>query len=201
LALKPQSLDYVTAAALPLAAISAYQGLVDHMNLQAGQKVLIHGGAGGVGSMAIQIAHAIGAYVSTTVNVADTDFVRSLGADQVIDYHNQDFASLLKDYDGVFNTVGGETNTKSYAVLKPGGALVSMVQPVDEALAKQYGVVYTQESTKPTPERLSKITELVDSGKLGVNIDKIFPLDQGAAALEYLKTGHPKGKVVIQVKA
>lgn len=197
---KPQSIDYVTAAALPLVAISAYQALVDHMSLQSGQKILIHGGAGGIGSLAIQLAKHINAYVATTASAKETDFVKSLGADEVIDYETQDFSKLLKDYDAVFDTVGGEINAKSYTILKSGGILVSMVQPVDEALVKRHGIHYIQQSSKPTAERLTKIAELVDSGKLKVNIDKLFRLDQAAEALEYLKIGHPRGKVVIQVK-
>jgi NADPH:quinone reductase-like Zn-dependent oxidoreductase len=197
---KPKSVDFMAAAALPLAAVSAYQALIDHIGLQAGQKILIHGGAGGIGSLAIQIAKNLGAYVATTANSTETDFVKSLGADEAIDYQTQDFSTLLKDYDAVFDTVGGETNTKSYTILKKSGALVSMVQPVDEALAKQYDVKYTQQSSKPTVEHLTKIAELVDDGKLKAKVDKVFPLDQAAEALEYLKTGHPRGKVVIQVK-
>ncbi len=198
---KPSSVDFTAAAALPLAAISAYQALVDHMSLQADQKILIHGGAGGIGSLAIQIAKNIGAYVATTVTADDAEFVKGLGADEVIDYKSQDFSALLKDYDAVFDTVGGETNTKSYAVLKPGGALVSMVAKADEALVKAGDIRYTQQSSKATPERLVKIAELVDAGKLKANVDKVFSLDEAAAALEYLKTNHPRGKVVIQVKA
>jgi alcohol dehydrogenase len=197
---KPETIDYVTAAALPLAATSAYQALVEHIDLQAGQKILIHGGAGGIGSLAIQIAKDLGAFVATTASAAEADYVKTLGADEVIDYQAQDFSVLLKDYDAVFDTVGGDTNTKSYTVLKNGGTLVSMVQPIDEALAKQYGIEYIQQSSKATTERLTKVAELVDAGKLQINVDKVFPLDQAGAALEYLKTGHPRGKVVIQVK-
>lgn len=197
---KPKAVDYITAAALPLAAVSAYQALVDHIGLQAGQKILVHGGAGGIGSLAIQIAKNIGAHVATTASATEADYVKSLGADEVIDYQAQDFTTLLKDYDAVFDTVGGETNAKSYSILKSGGTLVSMVQPEDEALTKQYNVKYVQQSSQPTVERLTKIAELVDNGKLKVNVDKTFPLDQAAEALEYLKTGHPRGKVVIEVR-
>lgn len=197
---KPESVDFVTAAALPLAAVSAYQALVDHIGLKSGQKILIHGGAGGIGSLAIQIAKNVGAYVATTASAKEAEFVKSLGADEVIDYQAQDFASLLKDYDAVFDTVGGETNAKSYTTLKNGGTLVSMVQPEDAALTKQYGIKYVHQSSQPTVERLAKIAEMVDNGTLKVNVDKVFPLDQAAAALEYLKTGHPRGKVVIQVQ-
>ena len=200
LAPKPNSLDFITAAALPLAAVSAYQALVDHINLQAGQKILVHGGAGGIGSIAIQLAKHLGAYVATTASVDEAGFVKDLGADEAIDYHSQDFSKLIKDYDAVFDTVGGETNTESYGVLKPGGALVSMVQPPDEALAKRYDIRYTYQSSRATPERLAAITDLIDNGVIKVHIDKIFPLDQAAEALEYLKTGHPSGKVVIAIK-
>jgi alcohol dehydrogenase len=197
---KPGSVDFVTAAALPLAAVSAYQALVDHIDLQADQKILIHGGAGGIGSIAIQIAKQIGAYVATTASAQETDYVKQLGADEVIDYTAQDFTEQLSDYDAVFDTVGGETNAKSYEVLKPGGALVSMVQPADDELVAKHNVHYTQQSSQATQERLTKIAEMVDAGQLKVNVDKVFSLDQAAKALEYLKTGHPRGKVVIQVK-
>jgi alcohol dehydrogenase len=200
LSAKPESVDFITAAALPLAAVSAYQAVTDHIKLQSGQKILIHGGAGGIGSLAIQIAKDLGGYVATTVSTSDIDFVKGLGADESIDYQAQDFSALLKDYDAVFDTIGGEAHTKSYTVLKKGGIMVSMVEPANEALAKEHGIVYIQQSSQATPERLAKITGLVDSGKLTVNIDKVFSLDQAAEALEYLKTGHPRGKVVIQVK-
>lgn len=197
---KPDNVDFETAAALPLAGVSAYQALVDHIGLQTGQKILIHGGAGGIGSLAVQIAKNIGAYVATTIDSTDTDFVKGLGADELIDYKTQDFSTILKDYDAVFDTVGGETNLKSYEVLKSGGALVSMTDAPNEELVEKYGIHYTQQMSKPTPERLIAIAELASNGKLKVNIDKVFPLDTAAEALEYLRTGHPKGKVVVQVK-
>ncbi|MDB5171079.1 MAG: NADPH:quinone oxidoreductase [Candidatus Saccharibacteria bacterium] len=200
LASKPKSVDFVTAAALPLVGASAYQALVETMALQAGQKILIHGGAGGIGSVAIQIAKAIGAYVATTAASKDLDFVKSLGADEVVDYTSQDFSEIFKDYDAVFDTVGGETNSKSYQVLESGGTLVSMVAPANDALVAQYGIIYSTQSSRATTERLTNIAELVDAGKLTIHIDTVFPFDQAAEALEYLKTGHPRGKVVIQVK-
>lgn len=199
-AAKPTSLDFVQTAALPLVSVSAYQALIDHADLQKGQKVLVHGGAGGIGSVAIQLAKHLGAYVATTVSAADADFVKDLGADQVIDYKNQDFTELIKDYDVVFDTVGGETNLKSYEVLKPGGALVSMVAKPDEDLVKKHGIRYAAQFTRVTPERLNAITEFVDQGVLKPIIDKTFRLDEAAAALEYQKTANPRGKVVIKVK-
>ncbi len=200
LAPKPATIDFAAAAGLPLAGASAYQALVDHMELQAGQKVLVHGGAGGIGSLAIQIAKQLGAYVATTAAADDIAYVTNLGADEAIDYTSQDFSEVLKDFDAVFDTVGGETNAKSYTVLKPGGILVSMVERPSEALVKHYDVRYISQSSQVTPERLAKVTELVDAGKLSANVDKVFPLDEAAEALEYLKTAHPRGKVVIQIK-
>lgn len=196
---KPSSVDFVTAAAIPLTGVSAYQALVDSMNLQSGQKILIHGGAGGIGSFAIQLAKHIGAYVATTALAADADYVKGLGADEVIDYTSQDFSTILQDYDAVFDLVGGESNTKSYGILKSGGAMVSMVMPADEALVAEHGVVYTKQNSKSTVERLTAIATLVDQGHLKVNVDKVFTLDEAPEALEYLKVGHPRGKVVIQV--
>jgi len=200
LAAKPSSLDFVAAAAVPLVSSSAYQALMDHMNLQAGQKILIHGGAGGIGSMAIQLGKHLGAYVATTATANDTDFVKSLGADEVIDYKQQDFSQILKDYDAVLDTVGGETNTKSYQVLKPGGSLVSMVAKPDEELVKQYDIKFTAQFSQVTTERLTKVAKLFDSGALKSQVDKVFSLDLAAEALDYLQTNHPRGKVVIQVK-
>lgn len=198
---KPENVDFVTAAALPLVSVSAYQALVDHINLQKNQKILIHGGAGGIGSLAIQIAKYLGAYVATTAAAKDTDFVKGLGANEVIDYKTQDFSEILKDYDAVFDTIGGETNKRSYKILKPGGALVSMVERPDAELVKKYQVNYTAQASLPTPERLKAVTELVDSGTLKPIVDKTFPLDEAAEALEYQKTGLPKGKVVILIKS
>ena len=197
LAPKPSSVDFATAAALPLAGLSAYQGIVEHIGAQNGQKILIHGGAGGIGALAIQIAKSCGAYVATTAKATDTEYLKGLGADQVIDYQSQDFSTLIKDFDAVFDTVGGETNKKSYGVLKHGGILVSMVDDFDEELVKTTGVNYIQQYTVPSSQSLQKIAELVDGGKLKVNVDKIFTFSDTPAALEYLKTGHPRGKVVV----
>lgn len=198
---KPASLDFIHAAALPLVSVSAYQALVDHMELQKGQKILIHGGAGGIGTMAIQIAKHIGAHVAATAAAKDVDFVKELGADEVIDYEKQDFMEVIKDYDAVFDTVGGETTTKSYTVLKPGGALVSMAAQADEALVQKHNVVFTSQFTRVTTKRLDAVSALVDEGSLKPILDKTFPLAQAAEALEYQKTGHPRGKIVLEIEA
>jgi alcohol dehydrogenase len=200
LAPKPSSIDFATAAAIPLVGVSAYQALVDHMNLQAGQKILIHGGAGGIGSLAIQLAKHLGAYVATTAKPEDTDFVKGLGADEVIDYTSQDFGSILKDYDAVYDVVGGETFQKSFLILNSGGTLVTMVEKGGEELAKEHHVTVVNQFTRVTTERLTKLAELIDHGVIKPSIDKIFSLDEAAEALEYLKVNHPRGKVVIQIK-
>ena len=200
LAAKPDSLNYEQAAALPLAAVSAYQALVDHINLHAGQKILIHGAAGGIGSFAAQLAKSLGAEIAVTVGQADIDYVKELGADIVINYAEQSFADIVRDVDAVFDTVGGETNRKSYFVIKSGGQLVSMVEPADEALAAEHRISYVHQSSMATPERLAAIAKLADEGALKAHIDKVFSLDEAAAALEYLKSSHPKGKVVIRIK-
>jgi alcohol dehydrogenase len=198
---KPANTDFAQAAALPLVAVSAYQAIVDHMNLQADQKILVHGGAGGIGSIAIQIAKHVGAYVATTTAAKDTEFVNNLGADEVIDYKSQDFSQIIRDYDAVFDTVGGETNLKSYKVVKAGGSFVSMLEAPNAELVKKNSINYVQQASQTTSERLAKITELVEAGVLEVHIDKLFSLDDAAIAFEHLKSGHPRGKVVIQIKA
>jgi alcohol dehydrogenase len=199
-ALKPKSVDFTVAAALPLAGTSAYQALVEHANLQHGQKVLIHGGAGGIGTFAIQIAKNIGAYVTATASSDDSEFVKSLGADENIDYKSRKFEELLKDYDVVFDTVGGETYKKSYQVLKPGGVLVSMLEQPDAELSSKYKVQAIAQQSRPTTQRLTELAKLVDDGNLKVNVEKVFPLDQASEALAYLQEGKYRGKVVIQVK-
>jgi alcohol dehydrogenase len=200
LAAKPRSLDFVTSSALPLASASAYQALVEHANLQSGQKILVHGGAGGIGSFAIQIAKTLGAYVATTVSAENTEFVKSLGADEVINYKKQDFSTAVSNYDAVFDTVGGETYSKSYQVLKAGGIIVSMNEKPDEELIKKYNVKVIGQGTKTTTDKLSKIAQFVDEGKLKVEVDKVFPLDDAAEALAYIQNSKHRGKVVIKVK-
>lgn len=200
LAPKPKDIDFVSAAALPLTGVSAYQALVEHIDLQPGQKILIHGGAGGIGSCAIPLAKHLGAYAATTASADDTDYVKSLGADEVIDYKTQDFTTIIHDYDAVYDLVDGEAYKKSYQVLKPGGIIVSMLEQPDEALMEQYNVRAVSQSTRVTTERLRELTELVDQGTITAKIYKTFPLDQAAEALEALKKGGHHGKIVITVK-
>lgn len=200
LASKPDGLSYEVAAAAPLAGVSAIQALIDHAGLKSGQKVLIHGAAGGIGSLAVQLAKHLGAQVAATAATEDLDYVNNLGADQVIDYKTQDFSDIAQDYDVVFDTVGGETFTKSHLVLKPGGVLVSMASSPDEALAKKHQITVVHQSTQVNPERLAKLSELLEKGILTVHIDKTFPLEQAGEAQDYIQNGKHHGKVVLKVK-
>ncbi|MBI4064834.1 NADP-dependent oxidoreductase [Candidatus Gottesmanbacteria bacterium] len=198
-ALKPTSINCTLAASLPLVGVSAIQGIEEHIKLLKGQKILIHGGAGGIGSIAIQLAKSHGAYVTTTVGNGEVDFVKNLGADQVIDYKSQKFDTLLKEYDAVFDTVGGEVTRASFSVLKKVGILVSMAGAPDETMAKQYGVTAVGQNTRINRERLNHLTDLVDSGKIKVQVDTVYPLSQVKEAFNHLETGHPKGKVVVKM--
>ncbi|MBI2611697.1 NADP-dependent oxidoreductase [Candidatus Gottesmanbacteria bacterium] len=200
IALKPKSASYIEAAALPLAGSSALQGVEGHIKLKKGQRILIHGGAGGIGHLAIQIAKEKGAYVATTVSGDDKEFVKNLGADQAIDYKNENFAEVLKKFDAVFDTVGGETDNKSFIVLKTGGILVSMLGSPDETLAQKYSVTAIGQNTHTNKDHLNRLRELVDSNTFKVHVDKVFPLDQIKEAFKYQEEGHPRGKVVINIK-
>lgn len=199
LAPKPTSVNFETAAAIPMVATSAYQGLVEHISLQPGQKILIHGGAGGIGSVAIQIAHHLGAYIVTTTSADTADFAKELGADETIDYRNDDFTTIVEGCDAVFDTVGGDIYAKSFEVVKPGGIVLTMAAQANEGLAKAHDARTVSQFTRATSERLQKVAELVDAGVFKINVDTVFPLEKTADAMEFLKSGHPKGKVVIQV--
>lgn len=200
LAPKPKNLDFITAAATPLAGVSAYQALVDHAGLQNGQKVLIHGAAGGIGTFAVPLAKHIGAYVAATAATEDIDYAKELGADEVIDFKTQDFSTILKNFDVVYDTVGGETFVKSHQVLKKGGIIVTMAAQPDPALAEEHGVTQIAQYSKVNPERLAKLSELLEQGILKVNVDKVYPLDEASEALAYLHSGQHRGKVVLKVK-
>jgi NADPH:quinone reductase-like Zn-dependent oxidoreductase len=199
LAAKPVTVDHDAAAAVPLAALTVWQALVDHASLRAGQHVLIHGAAGGVGSFAVQIAADLGARITATAGGHDRDFVTSLGAHQVIDYANERFEDLVDRVDVVFDVVGGETQTRSWSVLRPGGVLVSVFAPPDPRQAAAHearGVFFIVE---PNRVQLETIARLVDAGRLIPAVDRIVPLADTRAAYEALRTEHRRGKVVIHV--
>jgi alcohol dehydrogenase len=196
----PESLDFNQAASLPLVGVSALQALTTHINLQSEQKIFIHGGAGGIGTIAIQIAKNIGAYVATTATGEGIDFVKQLGADEVIDYKVQDFTELLHDYDAVFDSVGGDDFNKSIEVLKTGGIAVSMAGQADEAKTSKLGVTAITQRTHVTTEALDALRQLVDSGVVMAQVDKVFPLEQIREAFVAREAGTVKGKVVIEVR-
>jgi NADPH:quinone reductase-like Zn-dependent oxidoreductase len=200
LALKPESIDHVTAAAVPLAGLTAWQGLFRHGQLKAGQRVLIHGGAGGVGHLAIQFAKAKGAHVVTTVSSAHVDFVRGLGADEVIDYKKQRFEEVAKDIDLVFDLVAGETRDRSWSVLREGGALVSTLTEPSQEKAKQHKVRALRYTAEPSGAELKEIAGLIDAGKVKPKVSRIFDLKDAAAAEELVEAGHTEGKVVLRVR-
>jgi NADPH:quinone reductase-like Zn-dependent oxidoreductase len=197
----PTSLDFVQAAAVPLAALTAWQGLFDHGGLKKGQRVLIHGGSGGVGHFAIQFAKAKGAWVATTVSPDDIEMARRLGADQAIDYKHQKFEDEVKDIDLVYDLIAGETQTRSFAVLKDCGALVSTLQKPDEQLAKKHNVRGMHYMATPNASQLEEIARLIDSGKVKVVIDAIYPLEEAAKAHAHMEHDHIHGKVVLKIAA
>jgi NADPH:quinone reductase-like Zn-dependent oxidoreductase len=196
---KPSSLTDLQAASVPLAAQTAWQGLFDHGHLEAGQTALIHAAAGGVGTFAVQLAHWKGAKVIATASAANADYLKSLGADQVIDYKSTPFDTVVKDVDVVLDLLGGETQTRSFAVLKQGGRLVATAQPPDQQLAARQKVSALMMQMKPTAERLKQLAELLDAGKIRTEVTKTFPLSQTKEAWEYSMSGHTRGKIALEV--
>jgi NADPH:quinone reductase-like Zn-dependent oxidoreductase len=199
-AVLPAGLDFVQGAALPLTGQSALQVISGHMKLDVGQKILIHGGAGGIGTMAIQLAKHIGAYVATTATGDGLAYVKELGADKVIDYQTQDFAKLVSDYDAVFDTVGGETYTRSFAVLKRGGIIVSMLVQPNVELARKHGVVAIAQQTKTTTESLTELANLAERGVLSTHVERVFPLTEVVPAFEAREAGNIRGKIVVKIR-
>jgi len=223
-ALKPKNLTMEEAASIPLVGLTAWQVLVEKARLKKGQKVLIHAGSGGVGTFAIQLAKHLGATVATTTSTANVELVKSLGADVVIDYSKDDFATILRDYDVVLNSLGGEVLEKSLQVLKPGGKLISISGPPDPDFAKDIGaswilrqgirllsyrirkkanrhhVSYSFLFMRASGDQLREITSLVESGVIRPVVDRVFPFESTNDAMAYLEKGHAKGKVIIKVR-
>ncbi|MDW7731471.1 MAG: NADP-dependent oxidoreductase [Methanolobus sp.] len=199
IAKKPEEANNLEAAALPLVGVSALDVITNKIKLKEGQKILIHGGSGGIGSMAIQIAKHLGAYVATTARKDKTDYLKKLGADEIIDYKNEKFEEKLHDYDAIFDTVGGDTYKRSFQVLKKGGIIVSMLEQPDRELMDKYQVNAEGQFTQINSESLKKLAELYDSGVITVNVDKVFPLDEAAGAMAYQRDSSVKGKVVIEI--
>lgn len=223
LALKPDNISMELAASLPLVSLTAWQALVEIANVQAGQKVLIHAGSGGVGSIAIQLAKHLGAIVATTTSSKNIAWVKALGADIIIDYKTSDFEQELKDYDVVLDTQGGNILEKSFNVLKRGGRIVSISGPPDRNLAeainanwllkciipllswsirhkaKKRGITYSFLFMQPNSQQLSEISKLVESGKINPIVDKTYELSEIKDAFQYVNTGRAKGKVVLKI--
>ncbi|WP_330250570.1 NADP-dependent oxidoreductase [Nocardia sp. NBC_00565] len=194
---KPDTITHLEAAALPLAALTAWQGLIDTAKLSAGQRVLIHAASGGVGHLAVQIAKAQGAYVIGTARAAKHEFLLALGADEVIDYTTVDFADAVRDIDVVLDTIGGDYGTRSLRVLRPGGHLVTLPGPDDvpPAADVQTGWIMVE----PDSAGLRAIAELVAAGRLRPELDTVLPLTDAAKAHTYGETGRTRGKIVLQV--
>ena len=199
LARVPGAIDRIVAAAVPLAGLTAWQGLIDHGRLQAGQRVLIHAGAGGVGHLAVQFAKARGATVVTTVSTDDVAFARSLGADEVIDHTQERFESRLAGIDLVYDLVGGETQERSWAVLKKGGALVSTVQEPAKEKAEAIGVRATRYTAEPNADQLREIDVLIQSGQVRPVVTRTFAYGDAKEALRSLEAGHGSGKLVLDM--
>ena len=196
---KPQSLDHAHAAAIPLAALTAWQGLFDHGGVKQGQRVLIHGGAGGVGHLAVQFAKTAGAHVIATASGRDVDFVRELGADEVIDYRASAFDQSVKDVDMVFDLIGGETRERSFKVLRRGGIMVSTLGEPSQDKAKEHGVRVAGYMAQPKAEQLAQIAQLVDTDKVSVTICRSFALEDASKAQDFLENEHVRGKVVLDI--
>jgi len=200
LAIKPASLSHTDAASVPLAGLTAWQALVAKGNLQKGQKVLIHAGSGGVGTYAIQIAKHFGAYVATTTSSKNTELVKRLGADVVIDYKTQNFQDELRDYDLVFDMLGSDTLSESFKVLKKGGTLVSIKGQDTEGLAAKHDVRFEWFFMSPDGKMLSELLALMDAGIVKPVIDSVYPMEKVADAYDQLATGRAVGKIVVTVK-
>lgn len=223
-ALKPANLDFVQAASIPMVGLTSWQALKERVDLRAGQKVFIPAGSGGIGTFAIQLAKWLGAKVGTTTSTGNVDLVRSLGADEVVDYKKQAFETVLRNYDAVLGTVGGDSIEKSVDILKPGAKIVSLVGPLDVAfararrlnfvltavfalmsrkvmrLARKRDVDYSFLFARPDGAQLAQIGDLLESQRIRPVIDRVFPFEQAKEALEYLALGRAKGKVVVKIK-
>jgi NADPH:quinone reductase-like Zn-dependent oxidoreductase len=198
---KPASLSIAEAGAVPLAALTAWQGIFDNGKLEAGQTILIHAGSGGVGHFAVQFARNKGARVIATASGKNMDFVRQLGADTVIDYKAERFEDAAVKVDVVFDLIGGETRERSWGTLRPGGILVSTLGQPDESKARQYGVRSKGYTAEPNRAQLIEIGRLIDEKKVRPIITRSYPLQAARDAQRFLEHEHPRGKVVLTTGA
>ena len=195
---KPKHINFDTAASVPVAALTAWQGIFGHGELASGQRILITGASGAVGSMAVQLANVIGAHVIGTGSGRNEEFVRGLGADEFIDYKKGKFEEEVSDVDVVFDTVGSETQDGAFRTLKRGGVLVSTVNPPSEEKAKQFGVKGAMVMVTPKPDQLAEINRLVETGKLKVRVAKVLPLAEVKKAHQLSASGHVDGKIILR---
>jgi NADPH:quinone reductase-like Zn-dependent oxidoreductase len=222
-ALKPTNLDFVQAASIPMVGLTTWQALIERARVKPGQKVFIPAGSGGIGTFAIQLAKHLGAKVGTTTSTGNVELVRSLGADEIVDYKKQEFEKVLRDYDAVLGTVRGDALNKSVRILKSNSCIVSLVGPPDAAFgrargmnflmkfvlrllsgkiirqARERGATYSFLWGHPDGRQLAEIGKLLTAGKIRPVIDKVFPFEQAKEALAYLEKGRAKGKVVVQM--
>jgi NADPH:quinone reductase-like Zn-dependent oxidoreductase len=198
-AFKPKSVDHIHAAAVPLAGITAWHCLFEAAGLTAGQRVLIHAAAGGVGSYAVQLARWKGAHVIGTASARNQDFVFQLGADEIIDYQTTQFEDVVQPVDVVFDTVGGEVQERSWQVVKPGGILVSVVSPPPEEKAAAHQCRSAYVFIQPRADWLTEMAQLIDSGQVKPIVETVLPLSQAAEAHKLSEGGHTRGKIVLQV--
>lgn len=196
----PSNLSFVEAASLPLVGLTAWQALLEAGGLQEGWKVFIHGGSGGVGSLAIQLAKSYGAWVSTNASRSNLDFVRSLGADEALDYATEEESAYHGSFDLVLDTRGGEAGRNSYQMLRPGGILVSLISKPDEQLMEKFEVQAHYVFMQPNGEQLAAIGRLAEQGLIRPQVSQVLPLEQAQKAHEQIETGHTRGKIVLQVR-
>lgn len=224
IALKPKNLSFEEAASIPLVGLTSYQALHDIMQLQKGQKILIHAGSGGVGTFAIQLAKIMGATVTTTASEAGANLVTSLGADEIINYKTEKFEDILKNYDAVFDTIGGATLEKSFNIIKSRGNIVSvsgmpnarfgkefgsgffktllfsLASKKLTALEKKHNAQYSFLFMKPSGDQLRTIANYIEAGKIKPVINRVFPFEDAQKAMEYSESGRAKGKIIVKIK-
>lgn len=197
----PDTLSFTEAAALPLGGLSAWAGLVTTAQVTKGTRVLIHAAAGGVGTVAVQIAHERGAWVAATCSQANVDLVRSLGADEVIAYDRENFEDKLSELDVVFDTMGGDVHKRSYAVLRKGGMIACLSAAPYEDRGAEYGVTVKMAQVLPDPEALSALVAQAGAGRLKSFVDRVLPFNDFAAAQRLSEQGHARGKTILQVRS
>jgi NADPH:quinone reductase-like Zn-dependent oxidoreductase len=195
---KPENISFEEAASIPVGALTAWAAVIDTANVQAGQRVLVHGGAGGVGLYAVQLAHWKGAHVTATASARNLEFVRSLGAENVIDYSTTRFEDVLKDMDAVIDTVGGDLPERSFKVLRPGGIFVTVAARLPEDAGKAQNIRAVSAGRAPS-ENLKKIAELVASGQLKPVAGTLFQLGEAQKAQELSQAGHGRGRIILEI--